>query len=463
MICVAANDPVSGRATGLRHASPPAARGSGSPGTFFANLHQTIRSDGTEPCKCHLPNGPAAKSAMTDTWCGARGRDEAQRYNRGLFRVARSILRDDAEAEDVVQETYVRAFTGLEHFRGDSGFGTWITRIAMNEALGRLRKRRPTVEWESYGENRSQAEIIDFPVSAASKDPERIMARGEIRAVLERAIDELPDGFRAVFVARLVEGMTVEETANLFGLQAETVKTRLHRARALLRDALDKQLGPALTSTLPFDGRRCERMTEEVVRRLCCGPLASNLRPHAAPAASNGGSTMLSRLMTAVAAFGLMSGAAFAQAKLTDLQIAHIAYTAGQIDIEAAKQALTKSKNQEVCAFADDMVRDHTAVNKQALALVDKLKVKPEDNATSQALTKQAEAKRTELAKLEGSAFDKAYVDNEVAYHRTVDSALETQLIPSASNGELKSLLQTGLKIFQGHEQHAQMVDAKLK
>jgi putative membrane protein len=116
-----------------------------------------------------------------------------------------------------------------------------------------------------------------------------------------------------------------------------------------------------------------------------------------------------------------------------------------------------------VRAFADDMVRDHTAVNKQALALVDKLKVKPEDNATSQALTKQAEAKRTELAKLEGSAFDKAYVDNEVAYHRTVDSALETQLIPSASNGELKSLLQTGLKIFQGHEQHAQMVDAKLK
>jgi putative membrane protein len=172
---------------------------------------------------------------------------------------------------------------------------------------------------------------------------------------------------------------------------------------------------------------------------------------------------MLSRLMTAVAAFGLMSGAAFAQAKLTDPQIAHIAYTAGQIDIEAAKQALTKSKNQEVRAFADDMVRDHTAGNKQALALVDKLKVKPEDNATSQALTKQAEAKRTELAKLEGSAFDKAYVDNEVAYHRTVDSALETQLIPSASNGELKSLLQTGLKIFQGHEQHAQMVDAKLK
>ncbi len=204
----------------------------------------------------------------------AREREEpavralTQRYNRRLFRVARSILRDDAEAEDVVQETYVRAFTGLDLFRGDAGFGTWITRIAMNEALGRLRRRRPTVDWEAYGENRAQAEIIDFP-GAASNDPEKTMAQAEIRAILERAIDELPDGFRAVFVARIVEGMTVEETADLFGLQIETVKTRLHRARNLLRDALDKQLGPALTSTFPFDGRRCEQMTERVVRRLC--------------------------------------------------------------------------------------------------------------------------------------------------------------------------------------------------
>jgi putative membrane protein len=172
---------------------------------------------------------------------------------------------------------------------------------------------------------------------------------------------------------------------------------------------------------------------------------------------------MLSRLMTALAALGLMSGAAFAQAKLSDPQIAHIAYTAGQLDIEAAKQALAKSKNKDVRAFADDMVRDHTAVNKQALDLVNKLKVKPEDNATSQALTKQAVAKRAELAKLDGAGFDKAYVDNEVAYHKTVNGALETQLIPSASNGELKSLLQAGLTMFQGHEQHAEMIDGKLK
>ena len=150
-------------------------------------------------------------------------------------------------------------------------------------------------------------------------------------------------------------------------------------------------------------------------------------------------------------------------AKPTDPQIAHIAYTAGQIDIEAAKQALKKTKNKDVRAFADDMVKDHTAVNKQALALVKKLKVKPQDNPTSQALTKQAAAKRAELAKLNGAAFDKAYVDNEVAYHKTVNNALETQLIPSAQNGELKSLLQTGLKIFEGHEQHAEHVASELK
>jgi len=207
----------------------------------------------------------------------ARARDEAavraitKRYNRRLFRIARSILRNDAEAEDVVQETYVRAFTGLDMFRGDAAFGTWITRIAMNEALGRLRRRRPTVDWETYGGNRNDAEIINFPVSAAGIDPEKAMAQSEIRAVLEHAIDELPDAFRAVFVARIVEGMSVDETADLFGLQPETVKTRLHRARVLLRAELDKQLGPALTSSFPFGGRRCERMTETIVQRICAG------------------------------------------------------------------------------------------------------------------------------------------------------------------------------------------------
>jgi putative membrane protein len=173
---------------------------------------------------------------------------------------------------------------------------------------------------------------------------------------------------------------------------------------------------------------------------------------------------MFLRLSAAIAALSLLSGAAMAQAaKPTDPQIAHIAYTAGVIDISAAKQAMTKASNKEVKAFAQDMVRDHEAVNKQALDLVKKLNVTPEDNDTSKALSKQAADKLAELNKLKGAAYDKAYVANEVAYHKAVNSALETQLIPSASNAELKGLLQTGLKIFQGHQQHAEMVAAKLK
>jgi putative membrane protein len=174
---------------------------------------------------------------------------------------------------------------------------------------------------------------------------------------------------------------------------------------------------------------------------------------------------MIARLSAGLAALCLLSAPALAQgaAKPTDPQIAHIAYTAGQLDIDAAKQALEKTKNKEVREFAQDMVRDHLEVNKQALALVTKLKVQPEDNDTSRALTKQAAAKRDELAKLDSAAFDKAYIANEVAYHKTVNGALESTLIPSANNAELKGLLQTGLKIFQGHQQHAEHVAAAVK
>jgi putative membrane protein len=174
---------------------------------------------------------------------------------------------------------------------------------------------------------------------------------------------------------------------------------------------------------------------------------------------------MLIRLSAAIAAVSLLSGAAVAEGAKppTDPQIAHIAYTAGVIDVAAAKQALAKTSNKDVKEFAENMVRDHEAVNKQALDLVKKLRVTPEDNDTSKSLSKNAAAKLDELAKLKGADFDKAYVANEVAYHKAVDGALETLLIPSASNAELKSLLQTGLKIFQGHEQHAEHVAAELK
>jgi putative membrane protein len=173
---------------------------------------------------------------------------------------------------------------------------------------------------------------------------------------------------------------------------------------------------------------------------------------------------MLARSTRVIAIACLLPGAALAQsAKPSDPQIAHIAYTAGQLDIDAAKQALAKSKDKEVRAFAEDMMRDHTAVNKQALDLVKKLNVKPEDNETSKALSKAAADKKAQLDKLNGAEFDKAYVANEVAFHKTVNGALESTLIPSASNAELKSLLQTGLKIFQGHQQHAEHVAAALK
>jgi putative membrane protein len=173
---------------------------------------------------------------------------------------------------------------------------------------------------------------------------------------------------------------------------------------------------------------------------------------------------MLVRLGAATAAMMLLSSAAIAAgAKLSDPQIAHIAYTAGVIDISAAKQALDKAGNKDVKTFAQDMERDHEAVNKQALDLAKKLNVTPEDNDISKALSKQAADKSAELAKLKGAAFDKAYIANEVAYHKQVNAALETQLIPSASNAELKNLLQTGLKIFQGHQQHAEHVAAELK
>lgn len=173
---------------------------------------------------------------------------------------------------------------------------------------------------------------------------------------------------------------------------------------------------------------------------------------------------MLLKIAAAAAALALSFTVATAEdAKPNDAQIAHIAYTAGQIDIKAAHLALEKSKNKEVRDFAENMVRDHTAVNDQALALVKKLHVTPQDNATSKALEKQAAAKQAELKKLSGAAFDKAYADNEVAYHKTVDNALQTVLIPDASNPELKDLLTTGLKIFQGHELHAEHVAQSLK
>ena len=200
----------------------------------------------------------------------ARERDEAairailQSNNRRLYRLARGILRNDSEAEDVVQETYLRAFTHLEDFRGESTLATWLGRIAINEALGRLRRQRPGVEWTSLPPGTLEAQVIQFPLSATSEDPEKSMAQREIQHVVEHAIDELPEAFRIVFI----EGMNVEETPEILGLKPETVKTRLHRARTMLRDNVEKKIGPVVMEAFPFAGKRCERLTESVLKRL---------------------------------------------------------------------------------------------------------------------------------------------------------------------------------------------------
>jgi putative membrane protein len=165
-----------------------------------------------------------------------------------------------------------------------------------------------------------------------------------------------------------------------------------------------------------------------------------------------------------IASAALLAGTpALAADGPSDPQIAHIAYTAGALDVEAAKLALKKSHNPAVREFASEMVRDHEAVNEKALALVKKLGVTPQPNATSEGLAKQAAETRAKLAKLNGKAFDRAYASNEAAYHNTVNGTLKSTLIPSADNGELKSLLETGLTLFGEHQMHAEHLAAELK
>ena len=170
------------------------------------------------------------------------------------------------------------------------------------------------------------------------------------------------------------------------------------------------------------------------------------------------------RLHAILAAGALaLASSAIAAGGPSDAQIAHIAYTAGNIDVAAAKQALAKSHNKAVRQFASEMVRDHLAVNDKALALVKELKVTPENNPTSKALAAGADETLKKLAALDGAAYDRAYVANEVAFHKTVNEALKSTLIPSASNAQLKSLLETGLTLFAEHQMHAEHLASNLK
>ncbi|WP_245512714.1 MULTISPECIES: RNA polymerase sigma factor [Rhizobium/Agrobacterium group] len=190
-----------------------------------------------------------------------------RRHNQRLFRIARGVVRDDSIAEDVVQEAYLLAFRHLKEFRGQSSLSTWLHRIVLNEALGRVRQsaRRREIAIPTDG---SGAQILNFPSNSSLDDPEKTMAQRQILRLVEEATDELPDEFRLVFIARVIEGMSVEETAELLGIRPETVRTRLHRARKLLRQHLDQRIGPVLLDAFPFAGRRCERLTEAVMSRL---------------------------------------------------------------------------------------------------------------------------------------------------------------------------------------------------
>jgi RNA polymerase sigma-70 factor (ECF subfamily) len=202
---------------------------------------------------------------------GRRGafREITRRCNRRLFRVARSVVHDDAEAEDVVQAAYVAAFEHLQEFRGDAALTTWLTRIVLNEAKGRLRARKATVGIEHVEALQGEGgRVIAFPSRFGSEDPASDAARKEIRRLLERAVDELPEAFRLVFVMREIEECSVEDTAASLGLKPETVKTRLHRARRLLRVALQDTLESTMTDTFPFLGARCDRMTHRVLDRI---------------------------------------------------------------------------------------------------------------------------------------------------------------------------------------------------
>jgi RNA polymerase sigma-70 factor, ECF subfamily len=192
-----------------------------------------------------------------------------ERHNRRLYRVARTVLRDDSEAEDTVQEAYLRAFAALATFRGDASLATWLTRITLNEALGRKRKQRPTVQLETVDSiQESSAQIIRFPTMHTDIDPEQAAAQREIRRLLEHSIDALPEPFRVVFVMRDVEDLSIEETASFLGIRPETVKTRLHRARRLLRESLDQHMVSALKDAFPFAGPRCARITETVLSKI---------------------------------------------------------------------------------------------------------------------------------------------------------------------------------------------------
>jgi RNA polymerase sigma-70 factor (ECF subfamily) len=188
-----------------------------------------------------------------------------RRHNQRLFRVSRSIVKTDEDAEDVVQETYLRAYFHLADFEGRSKFSTWLTKIAVHEALAkrrRLQRYSSTLPFDDRNDN-----YVDR-LASPDRDPEGVVVNDELGTILERAVDSLPDSYRSVFVLRQIEGMDTADTAEHLGLGQEAVKTRLHRARSLLRRRLQERLGEATPLAFRFLDLRCDRMVNTVLRRL---------------------------------------------------------------------------------------------------------------------------------------------------------------------------------------------------
>jgi RNA polymerase sigma-70 factor (ECF subfamily) len=193
-----------------------------------------------------------------------------RRYNQTLYRTARSILKDDAEAEDAVQEAYMLAYRAMGAFRGDAKLSTWLIRIVVNEAIARARKRNRRAEIiQLSGEPEPDADLSEVNVNEATPEqPEHAAMRAETRRLLEGKIDALPDAFRTVFVLRALEELTVEETAATLGIPAATVRTRFFRAKGLLREALAREIDFAYGDAFAFAGGRCDRIVAGVLDRL---------------------------------------------------------------------------------------------------------------------------------------------------------------------------------------------------
>ncbi len=188
-----------------------------------------------------------------------------RQYNRRLFRLARAVLRDDTEAEDALQDAYLAAYRSIDRFRGDSALSTWLSRLVLNECFGRLRRgarRQKVIPMVS------PTQEMDTVAEPDSERPDRVLARAQMRALLERKLDDLPETFRLVFVLRSVEEMSVEETAQTLGIPEATVRSRYFRAKGLLREALAQEIDLAERDIFEFGGAHCDRIVARVLARL---------------------------------------------------------------------------------------------------------------------------------------------------------------------------------------------------